>query len=388
MEEEEAPAPVAPYSPPALVYAVPEPEQPVAVEQPVVPESPISTIDAVVWDQPQEDQQVLQEFVPVSQEEEVYVEQPQAPAFVQEEEAPIQEDGLLLSVGQELSQEPEYQEPVRQVEPELVQLPVYQEPVQVQEQTFQVEEQEVPTIEQPVEIQQEQVEEYVEPVQIQQEPEQTFQVSQEYLPPVPTYKNVEVEPEEVPILPEYEPVKIAQPEPEIVPEFVEPVQVVAQEPVVIPEVEQEYVEPVQIVQQPEVEQELVDPVQIPELPTLIQGEEPEQSYQVEQEIEKQQPSSPKFQEPSNQQFNFQQTIEDFAKKQTDENLAPVISANKQAGRGRPIRPRPIIFQRTEEDLFQKGFPEVAAPEGDDVPLDEQAAIREAIFELKKESRSG
>jgi hypothetical protein len=160
--------------------------------------------------------------------------------------------------------------------------------------------------------------------------------------------------------------------------------------VVIPEVEQEYVEPVQIVQQPEVEQELVEPVQIPELPASIQGEEPEQSYQVEQEIEKQQEqaSSPKYQEPIDQQFNFQQTIENFAKQQTDENLAPVISANKQAGRGRPIRPRPIIFQRTEEDLFQAGFPEVAAPEGDDVPLEEQAAIREAIFELKKESRSG
>nr|CAH0103666.1 unnamed protein product [Daphnia galeata] len=392
-EEEEAPAPaVVPYSPPALVYAVPEPEQPVVVEQPVVPASPISTIDAVVWNQPEEDQQVLQEFVPVRQEEEVYIEQPQAPTYVQEEEAPSQEGSLLLSVGQELSQEPEYQEPVRQIEPELVQQPVYQEPVEIQEQTFQVEEQEVPTVQQPVEIQQEQ-EQYVEPVQIPQEPEQTYQISQEYLPPFPTYKEVEVEQEETPVLPEYEPAKIAQPELEIVQEYVEPIQqVVVQEPeiiatpVVIPEVEQEYVEPVQIVQEPEVvQQELVEPVQIPELPTPIQ-EEPEQSYQVEQEIEKQ--PSPKYKEPSDQQFNFQQTIEDFAKKQTDENLTPVISANKQAGRGRPIRPRPIIFQRTEEDLFQKGFPEVAAPEGDDVPLDEQAAIREAIFELKKESRSG
>ena len=356
------------------------------VEQPVVPvESPISTIDAVVWNQPEEDQQILQEYVPVRQEEEVSVEEPQVPTYVQEaEEEPSQDGGLLLSVGQDLSQEPEYQEPVRQVEPELVQ-PVYQEPVEVQEPTLQVVEQEVPTVQEPVEIQQQEQEEYVEPVQIPQEPEQTYQISQEYLHPVQTYKEIEVELEEAPILPEYEPVKVAQPEPEIVQEYVEPVKVVEQEPVVIPEVEQEYVEPVQIVQQPEVQQELVEPVQIPELPTLIQ-EEPEQSYQVEQEIEKQ--PSPKYQEPSNQEFNFQQTIEDFAKKQTDENLTPVISANKQAGRGRPIRPRPIIFQRTEEDLFQKGFPEVAAPEGDDVPLDEQAAIREAIFELKKESRSG
>ncbi|XP_045033985.1 bromodomain-containing protein DDB_G0280777 [Daphnia magna] len=408
-EEEEEPRQ------PAYVYAVAEPEQPSFVQQPFVP-SPVSTIDAVLWGPQEEDQQVLQEYVPVRQEQEVSAEEAQVPY---EEEAPIQDGSLLLSVEQELGQEPEYQEPIRQVEPEYVQ-PVYQEPVQVQPQQpveiFQVEQEEPeePT----VQIQQE--EQYIEPVQIQQQPEQTYQVSQEYLPPFQVYQQQpepEIQREQVAVQPQYEPVKVVQQQPEVAPEIVQeyvaPVQVVETiQPEVFEEVQQEYVEPVQVAQQPEqtyqIEQEYIEPVQIPEQPLVIPEErqqsyqveqeiekelvqvqeEPEQSYQVEQEIEKQ--ASPTYQEPLEQQFNFQQTIADFAKKQTVDNLSssPVLSANKQAGRGRPIRPRPIIFQRTEEDLFQQGFPEVAAPEGDDVPLDEQAAIREAIFELKKESRTG
>lgn len=427
-EEEDAPAP--PSRQPAYVYAVAELEQPLVVEQPFVP-SPISTIDAVLWGPQEEDQQVLQEYVPVRQEEEVSVEKAQVP-FVVDEEAPIQDGSLLLSVEQELSQEPEYQEPIRQVEPEFFQS-VYEEPIKVQPQqpveTFQVQqdEPEEPTVQEPIQI--EQQEEYIEPVQTQ-ELEQTYQISQEYLPPVQVYQQQpepEIQQEVVPVQPQYQSVKAVQQEAEVVPEivqqYVEPVQVVEtiqQEPEFIEEVQQAYIEPVQAVQQPEqtyqIEQEYVEPVQIPEQPIVIQDEleqpiviqeEPEQSYQVEQEIEQQpiqiqeepeqsnkveqeiqKQASSTFQEPLEQQFNFQQTIEDFAKKQTVENLSPVLSANKQAGRGRPIRPRPIIFQRTEEDLFQQGFPEVAAPEGDDVPLDEQAAIREAIFELKKESRTG
>lgn len=63
------------------------------------------------------------------------------------------------------------------------------------------------------------------------------------------------------------------------------------------------------------------------------------------------------------------------------------SSSNSLGISRPFRPRPVIIQEAPSEFFLKNFPEVAAPEGSDVPLDEQAAIREALFELKKETRS-
>jgi hypothetical protein len=63
------------------------------------------------------------------------------------------------------------------------------------------------------------------------------------------------------------------------------------------------------------------------------------------------------------------------------------SSSNSLGISRPFRPRPVIIQEAPSEFFFKNFPEIAAPEGSDVPLDEQAAIREALFELKKETRS-
>jgi len=68
---------------------------------------------------------------------------------------------------------------------------------------------------------------------------------------------------------------------------------------------------------------------------------------------------------------------------------PSLTSSSSNGFNRPVRPRPAILQEPASDFFIKNFPDAAAPEGDDVPLDEQAAIREALFELKKETkRSG
>ena len=135
----EEPAPITGQYQPGNFYRLPEAAQPVEIEQPVFEESPISSVN--VFSEPEEDQQqVLQEFVPVAEpEQEIYVQEEQIPVL--EEEAPSNDGGILLSVAEEvLPEEPaqveqpavlsfpnfqqqyeqEFQEPVRQVEPQFV----------------------------------------------------------------------------------------------------------------------------------------------------------------------------------------------------------------------------------------------------------------------------
>ena len=214
----------------------------------------------------------------------------------------------------------------------------YEEPTVIQQ--YEEPAQQEPLL--PLEVQQEFDETFVQPVQLPEKSSQGYE--KEIKAPVQLYQAPEAE---------------------------------VQEPVEIAKSEPEYVQPVQIPEQP---------VQILDEPVQVQ-EEP--SFQVEQQFEQELPYQP-------QPIEMQKVIEQFAQKQTKEKLGggvelvqPVISANKQSGRGRPTRPpRPPVVQRPEDDFFLQGFPEVAAPEGGDVPLEEQAAIREAIFELKKERRSG
>ena len=138
------------------------------------------------------------------------------------------------------------------------------------------------------------------------------------------------------------------------------------------------------------QEDYVEPVQIPEQPQ----DEPalQQTFQVENKV--QQPGYERETYQETKPSDIQQQIQQFAQKQTNEKLGGGVvsefpSANRQKGIGRPVRPRrPTVVQEPTNSFFLQGFPEVAAPEGGDVPLDEQAAIREAIFELKKERRSG
>jgi len=84
---------------------------------------------------------------------------------------------------------------------------------------------------------------------------------------------------------------------------------------------------------------------------------------------------------------IQREPEEVFAKETSSSPSSSPSSSNSFGISRPFRPRPVIIQEAPSEFFLKNFPEVAAPEGSDVPLDEQAAIREALFELKKETRS-
>lgn len=114
----------------------------------------------------------------------------------------------------------------------------------------------------------------------------------------------------------------------------------------------------------------------------------EQQQQVQQDIiEPVKPQLTKQRWPSapsrpSSSTKFQQ------KEREEDEPVRVPSSSSSSGISRPFRPRPAILQEPASDFFLKNFPDAAAPEGDDVPLDEQAAIREALFELKKETRSG
>jgi len=55
-------------------------------------------------------------------------------------------------------------------------------------------------------------------------------------------------------------------------------------------------------------------------------------------------------------------------------------------RGR-FRPRHHVAQQSINESYLRNFPEAAAPEGSDVPMEEQLAIKEALFEIKKEKRN-
>lgn len=355
-----------------------EPEQPIEIQEPVF-DSPISTVN--VQQQEEDQEQVLQEFVPVQQEEEGLVQQL---VPVVQEEAPIQEDGLLLSTAEEPDQkeqtiqepsfpafpnfqqqfEKEFQEPVLQIQPQLEQTQ-YKEPVQVEQpvQTLQVQEQE----------QFDQGEE--QPVEIQQQVQQPFQPEQQGFDE--EFENFGKIPQQ-PVVDSFKPQGYDQ-------EFDNfgkvPVQQYQEKPVEIPE------EVVQISSSQGLDE------------VVPQQEEPQQSFQIEEKLEQQPEKIEKDEKPSFEQpqpFQIQKEIEQFAQSQTNQKLGggvvnsfQPLSANKQAGRARPTRPpRPQVVQEPVDNFFLRGFPEVAQPEGGDVPLDEQAAIREAIFELKKERRSG
>lgn len=103
-----------------------------------------------------------------------------------------------------------------------------------------------------------------------------------------------------------------------------------------------------------------------------------ETTQFEKEVELIRPQRPR---PS---FSQREPEEAFAV--NERPSSPSSSSSNSLEISRPFRPRPIIIQEPASDYFLKNFPEVAAPEGSDVPLDEQAAIREALFELKKETR--
>jgi len=70
-----------------------------------------------------------------------------------------------------------------------------------------------------------------------------------------------------------------------------------------------------------------------------------------------------------------------ADKQRPQVRKPVTSS-----RGR-FRPRQKVVQQPINQSYLRNLPEAAAPEGGDIPMDEQIAIREALVEIKKEKRN-
>lgn len=65
------------------------------------------------------------------------------------------------------------------------------------------------------------------------------------------------------------------------------------------------------------------------------------------------------------------------------NPSKAMRPVKVSSRGR-FRPRHKVAQQSINESYLRNFPEVAAPEGSDVPMEEQLAIKEALFEIKKE----
>jgi len=59
---------------------------------------------------------------------------------------------------------------------------------------------------------------------------------------------------------------------------------------------------------------------------------------------------------------------------------PTFTAKSQS---RVSRPREKVVQQQVPDSFLTSFTELAAPEGSDVPLEEQQDILRAVIELKK-----
>lgn len=68
------------------------------------------------------------------------------------------------------------------------------------------------------------------------------------------------------------------------------------------------------------------------------------------------------------------------------NPTKVTRPAKISSRGR-FRPRHRVVQQSVNESYLRNFPEVAAPEGSDVPMEEQIAIKEALFEIKKEKNN-
>ena len=140
------------------------------------------------------------------------------------------------------------------------------------------------------------------------------------------------------------------------------------------------------------------PASLPTISSILQ-ELPEQ--QLEEDDIRQQQVEQQRREPTqflqNERQPIQQDVElirprpSIIQREPEEVFAKEQpsspSSSNSFGISRPFRPRPVIIQETPSEFFLKNFPEVAAPEGSDFPLDEQAAIREALFELKKETRS-
>ena len=71
------------------------------------------------------------------------------------------------------------------------------------------------------------------------------------------------------------------------------------------------------------------------------------------------------------------------RKPVDSRVAPSLKNKTQLTTVRVSRPREKVVQEEASENFLRNFPEIAAPEGGDVPIEEQLAIREALFELKK-----
>jgi len=159
----------------------------------------------------------------------------------------------------------------------------------------------------------------------------------------------------------------------------------------------------EVIQQvPEEEVYLVSqPASLPTISSILQ-ELPEQ--QLEEDDIRQQQVEQQRREPTQFLQNERQPIQQDVELIRPQRPRPLIiqrepeevfakeqpsspSSSNSLGISRPFRPRPVIIQEPPSEFFLKNFPEVAAPEGSDVPLDEQAAIREALFELKKETRS-
>ena len=83
---------------------------------------------------------------------------------------------------------------------------------------------------------------------------------------------------------------------------------------------------------------------------------------------------------------FQQSWEEPVQVSEDIQLPEVTRPAKISSRGR-FRPRHRVVQQSVNESYLRNFPEVAAPEGSDVPMEEQIAIKEALFEIKREKNN-